>query len=98
MTLFNSLPKELESYILWLSAGALNLDIGTKKTQVNAELKTYKNPTAIFGTGFSLNPVSTYEKTPGLETIKYHFALRWLTAEFGISSRQYADTLHHLHR
>jgi hypothetical protein len=38
----NTLPEEIENYILWLAVGAMDLDIYNKKKAINKEFKFFK--------------------------------------------------------
>ena len=64
MILFNKLPEEIESHILWLSVGGKDLDIYKKKKNVNTEInlyKTFKKQDPNIG-GVYLKPISDYKK------------------------------------
>ena len=91
----NTLPKEIESYILWLAVGAMDLDIYNKKKEINKEFKFFKelrkksNPEG----GVYLYPLCCYDKTPELEDIEYKFGSRYLEADFGITKKVHNEWL-----
>jgi hypothetical protein len=87
----NTLPKEIENYILWLAVGAMDLDIYNKKKAINKEFKFFKelrkksNPEG----GVYLYPIFCYDKTPELEDIEYKLGSRYLEADYGITKAQH---------
>lgn len=89
----NTLPKEIESYILWLAVGAMDLDIYEKKKEINMEFKLFKelrkksNPEG----GVYLYPIYCYDKTPELEDIEYKLGSRYLEADYGITKKQHTQ-------
>jgi hypothetical protein len=89
LSFFTTLPEEIESYILWLSAGANNLDIYNKKNAVNCEIALYGTKSSTRICGFYLKPINDYSKITELEDMEYLSAIRWLLADFGISKSEY---------
>lgn len=92
----NTLPKEIENYILWLSAGAMDLDIYEKKKEINEEFKFFIKLEKITlyvaeNIGVYLNPLTCYDKTPELEDIEYNFGSRYLEADYGITKKQHTQ-------
>ena len=91
MSLFTTLPGEIESYILWLSAGANNIDIYNKKKEINTEINFFKSlrkknePEG----GVYLKPLRCYSKTPELQTLEYNFGSRYLLADYGITKQNH---------
>jgi hypothetical protein len=71
MILFNKLPDEIESYILWLSVGGKDMDIYKKKKNVNAEINLYKTLKKEYPGGVYLKPIPDYKKIPELESMEY---------------------------
>ena len=82
-----TLPNEIENYILWLSSGAIDLDIYEKKKKINEEfafIREHRKKGEIFGV--YLKPLKCYDKTPELEDMEYKFVSRYLEADYGIIS------------
>ena len=91
MVIFDILPLEIESYIIWLSCGPTNLDTYTKKKNINVEIKLYKifkRENENIG-GVYLQPIPNYEQVPELEDTEYLFSRRWLLSDYGISKYQH---------
>ena len=86
----NTLPEEIENYILWLAVGAMDLDIYNKKKEINKELKFFRKlrKTLTEG-GVYLKPLACYDKTPELSDIEYKFGSRYLEADFGITKARH---------
>jgi len=95
MILFNKLPEEIESYILWLSVGGKDLDIYKKKKNVNTEINLYKKFKQQYPNigGVYLKPISDYKKIPELESMEYIYGSRWLLSEYGITKRKHRSQL-----
>tara|TARA_B100000795_G_scaffold269976_1_gene261528 strand:- start:2849 stop:3172 length:324 start_codon:yes stop_codon:yes gene_type:complete len=93
--IFTQLPEEVESYILWLSTGANNLDTYTKKKAVNCEIALYGAKSSTSICGFYLKPIDNYSKIKELEDMEYLSVIRWLLADFGISK---SDYIYHISR
>lgn len=92
----NKLPKEIENYILWLSAGPMDLDIYNKKKAINEEFKFFGELEKVTlyvaeNIGVYLCPLTCYDKTPELEDIEYNFGSRYLEADYGITKKQHTQ-------
>ena len=85
MTLLETLPIELYNHIVWLSSGAINLDIYNKKKSINEELIHYKKIRTEYDTtsiwyacncdkygkdGIYLNSIDDYTRVPELASKK----------------------------
>ena len=85
MTLLDTLPIELCNYILWLSSGAINVDIYNKKKSINEELTHYKKVRTDYDRtniwydyncdkygkdGIYLNSIDDYTRVPELASKK----------------------------
>jgi hypothetical protein len=88
----NTLPEEIENYILWLAVGAMDLDIYNKKKAINKEFKFFKElrkespgPEG----GVYLYSLDCYDKTPELECIEYKFGSRYLEPDYGMTKENH---------
>ena len=101
MNIFNTLPIELLSTILWLSSGPPNLEIYKKKVQIKEEINHYNlirlqfdkdniwhlSGCKKYGTdGVYLNRLTDYSKTPELETISYTYSHNDHASDFRIKT------------
>jgi len=86
-----TLPEEIENYILWLAAGPMDLDIYEKKKEISKEFELYRMWSGIVLPirGVYLNPLLCYNKTPELEDIEYKFGSRYLLSDYGITKKQH---------
>ena len=92
----NTLPKEIENYILWLAVGPMDLDIYEKKKEISNEFKFFGKLEKVTlyvaeNIGVYLNPLMCYNKTPELEDIEYNFGSRYLEADYGITKKQHTQ-------
>lgn len=85
----NTLPKEIESYILWLAVGPMDLDIYEKKKEISKEFELYRLWSGVASSSVYLNPLTCYDKTPELEDIEYKFGSRYLLSDYGITKKQH---------
>ena len=79
MSRLDTLPLELYDYITWLSVGALDLDTYNKKKDTIIQLGYYKYVKNM-GSGpydeLRLYNISSYDKTPELDTRKHYVYAR----------------------